>query len=384
MKKKGKWIISTILLIIFFVCLGVLYCCTNNQFERMENGFETKKENEIFEEYYPAAEEIIKSMTLEEKAGQVLLARCPLIGANTDINSYNPGGYAIYSINLKGKSKLDVMKEINGYQKVSSIPMVIAVDEEGGTVSRVSRVFRNEIFSSPRSLYQQGGFEAILKEETEKISLLSSLGINLNLAPNVDISTDENDYMYYRSIGENADITALFAEKMTLLYNKRKMGMTLKHFPGYGNSKDTHDSIVIDDRSEEEFRQNDFLPFIAGINNGAQSIMVSHNILVWKDPDVPSSLSKPVHDILRDELGFTGVIITDDISMSGIKKYLEKDEEAVVLAINAGNDLISTSNFIEDREKIIRAVKNGQIKESVLNSAVRRVVAWKYYLGILK
>lgn len=384
MYKKIKLMLLLLVLVIIFSCVGAIIFCSGNNIEVSYLKYSPKKDNEMFEDFYPKAEEIMESMTLEEKAGQILLARCPLIGANSNIIKYSPGGYSLYSSNFKGKSKRDTIREIKSYQDVSSIPMIIAVDEEGGTVSRVGRAYRAEIFSSPRQLYSDGGFEAIMKEESEKIFLLDSLGINLNLAPNVDISSDEEDYMYYRSLGEDANITSIFSEKMTLLYNQRKMGMALKHFPGYGNSKDTHDGIVIDQRSENEFREKDFLPFISGIENKAQCIMISHNILVWKDPDTPSSLSEPVHKLLRDELGYTGIIITDDISMAGIKNYTNSDEEAVILAVNAGNDFISTSNFVKDRETIIKAVKSGKIKESVLNTAVRRVLAWKCYLKLIK
>lgn len=344
-----------------------------------------EESKDIFAGYYQKAEEIVKQMTMEEKIGQMMLVRCPEEGAIEQITKLQPAGYILFGRDFKNKTKAGLKTEIESYQNSSKIPMLIAVDEEGGSVVRMSAytTFRSSKFPSPQQLYRDGGIENVKRIETEKIELLQSVGINLNLAPLADVSTSPTDYIYARTLGKDATTTASYIQEMIVLGNQKKMGMTLKHFPGYGSNPDTHTEVVIDKRPESTFRESDFLPFIAGIKHNAQSILVSHNILSWKDATKPSSLSKPVHELLRNELGFTGVIMTDDLIMEGITKYAN-GADAAVLAVNAGNDLLISSDFQNDKEAILNALREDKIAIDTVNLAVKRVIAWKYYLGFMQ
>ncbi|MGO3603644.1 MAG: glycoside hydrolase family 3 N-terminal domain-containing protein, partial [Enterococcus malodoratus] len=164
---------------------------------------------------------------------------------------------------------------------------------------------------------------------------------------------------------------------------KQKLGSTLKHFPGYGNNRDSHVEIVTDNRSIDELRKNDFLPFEAGIKAGADSIMVSHNIVQAIDGERPASISKPVHDVIRNELGFTGVIMTDDMDMAGLANFTSQ-EEAGLQALQAGNDMILSSSYSTQIPYILEAIKKGEYSEQQLNQSVERLLMWKIELGLIK
>ena len=156
----------------------------------------------------------------------------------------------------------------------------------------------------------------------------------------------------------------------------------LKHFPGYGDNVDTHTGIAVDERPWERFMIHDFAPFREGILCGAGAVLVSHNIVTCMDGELPASLSPEVHRILREELGFEGVILTDDLDMSAVKAYAAEGSVAE-LAVLAGNDMIVTSDFEKQIPLVLEAVEAGRIEESMLDEAVRRVLGWKYDLGLI-
>ena len=334
--------------------------------------------------YETRASEILKSMTLEEKIGQMFFVRCRNEQAISDIKTFHLGGYILFAEDFEGKSRDELKNTLKSYQEISKIPLLIGVDEEGGDVNRLSKYlqFRSVPFLSPQSLYQEGGFDLVISDTVEKAKLLKSLGINVNLAPVCDVSTDSDDFIYNRSFGKNATNTAEYVKTIVSAMNKQNIGCTLKHFPGYGNNVDTHTGIAIDNRSYESFVKSDFIPFQAGIDAGAGSILVSHNIVTCMDEILPASLSPAVHKILRDELGFNGVIMTDDMIMDAIKQYTN-DKEAAVLAIEAGNDLIVATNFDVQIPAVIAAVDNQIIDEERINESVMRVLIWKLSLGII-
>lgn len=330
------------------------------------------------------ADEILDNMTLEEKVGQLFFVRSRDDLAISDIETYHLGGYVLFAKDFEGKSFEEVKDSVETIQETSKIPMLIGVDEEGGTVNRLSKYlqFRSAPFQSPQALFQQGGLDLILSDTTEKTLLLKSLGINVNLAPVCDVSTNPKDFIYSRSFGQNAKETAKYVKTVVTEMNRLNMGSTLKHFPGYGNNVDTHTGIAIDERTYETFVENDFIPFQAGIESGAGSILVSHNIVKCMDENLPASLSPSVHKILRNELDFGGVIMTDDLYMDAIKQY-SNDEEAAILAIEAGNDLLIATDFDVQIPAVINAVKNNQITEERINESVMRVLLWKFNLGII-
>ena len=331
------------------------------------------------------AQQLLDQMSLEEKVGQMFFVRCNKATALDDLKNYHLGGFILFSEDFSNQTKSSMKDIISGYQSASQIPLLIGVDEEGGTVNRISKytAFRKVPFQSPQELYQSGGFDLIKNDTIEKSKLLKSLGININLAPVCDVSTNSADFIYKRSFGQNAKETAEYVKTVVATMNDQGIGCTLKHFPGYGNNIDTHTGIAIDKRSSEQFYNNDFLPFEAGISAGAGSILVSHNIVMAFDKTYPASLSANVHSILRNDLKFDGVIMTDDLSMDAIKDYTN-NEAAAVLAVQAGNDLIIASDYSVQIPAVIAAVKNEEIPIDDINESVLRILNWKLSLGLIK
>ena len=381
-KKKIVW-----LLLIVFIILGI-YLYKNNNIEE-KNIIKEKKINDktitkgIFKNYYNKASKIVDKMTIEEKVGQLFLVRYNKNDVEYLSNFY-PGGYILFAKDFQNHTKESLRKEIEHNQELNKYKLIIGVDEEGGYVTRVSRfpAFRSEKFASPRTYYEQGGYDLLEKMENEKATLLKEIGINLNLAPVADISTDENDFINNRTFGRDAKETSNYIKNMVKYANNNKINSCLKHFPGYGNNEDTHTGMAIDNRNYETFKENDYLPFIAGIEENVPCILVSHNIMMSVDNTYPSTLSEKVIKELRDTLGFTGIIITDDLSMDAVKKYVE-DSSAATLAINAGNDMLITSDFISMKNEVLNSLKEGIIKEETINKAVTRIIAWKYYSELL-
>lgn len=329
-------------------------------------------------------EEIMGQMSLEERVGQLFLARCDASVAEEHAAQYHLGGYVLFGRDFENETPDSLRSTLSGYQSAAKIPLLIAVDEEGGTVTRVSRypAFRRLPFVSPRESYNSGGMEMALDNERDICSLLSSLSINVNLGPVCDITTDPNAFMYSRSLGQSPEITADFVAQTVAVMDEYQIGSALKHFPGYGNNTDTHTGIAIDSRSLENLESRDLIPFAAGIEAGCGAIMVSHTFIQALDTELPASLSPVVHQYLRENMGFEGVIITDDLVMQAITD-LYGAGEAAVLAVLAGNDLLCSTDYITQYDAVLTAVLEGRIDMDTLDSAVRNVLEWKQDLGLL-
>ena len=328
--------------------------------------------------------QMISDMSLEQRVGQLFLARCNAETAIQDIQQYHLGGLVLFGEDFENQSMESMRQTIAAYQAVAEKPLLIAVDEEGGDVTRVSRfsAFRERRFSSLRTRYDLGGLEAALAEEDEKCRLLSDLGINVNLGPVCDITTDPAAFMYTRSLGQDAQTTADVTAAIVNLMKDYRVGSVLKHFPGYGNNADTHTGIAVDSRPLSDFESQDFLPFSAGIQAGCGGILVGHILVEALDPELPASLSPAVHRYLREELGFSGVIMTDDLVMQAITDQFGAGE-AAVMAVLSGNDLLCSTEYAVQYEAVLQAVLDGRIDIDVLNSAVRNVLEWKISLGLL-
>lgn len=333
--------------------------------------------------------ERIAGMTLEEKAGQLFFVRCPETGAAEDVKSYHIGGLLLFGRDYKDAdgnwlSADDFTAAVQSYQAAADIPLFIGSDEEGGTVTRASK--NPNLFSaplpSPQELYTAEGMDGLLSTTRTYNEQLKALGINVNFAPVCDVSTDKNDFIYARSFGKDAQTTADYIAKAVTEYEAAGVACVLKHFPGYGNNVDTHTGIAIDERSYETFETSDFLPFSAGIAAGAPFVLVSHNIVNCMDDTLPASLSPKVHEILRGTLGFDGLIVTDDLAMDAVKSYAQ-DGSVAVLALQAGNDMIVTTDYQEQIPQVIAAVQAGEIDEREIDAHVYRVLYEKQALGLI-
>ena len=345
------------------------------QVEKTETTIETSEgeKNKVIEDR-------LATMTLEEKVGQLFWARVPSNHQIEDLQSYHLSGYILFGRDFEGRSLEDIKALTKGYQAAAKIPLLIGSDEEGGTVTRISSILETP-FQSPRALYQQGGMEAVLSDTKQKAELLKSVGINAGLFPVADLARDQSAFIYDRTIGQDAQTTASYVQQVVEELKKSKVGSTLKHFPGYGDNGDSHTAIIQDNRSLDELRQADFLPFQAGIDAGADSVLVSHNILSKIDT-VPSSISPKITDLLRKELHFKGVILTDDFDMAGLADFVSQ-EEAAFQVIVAGNDLILGSSYQTQIPYLLKKISSGELTEERIDESVRRILTWKYDLGLL-
>ena len=320
----------------------------------------------------------VEAMTNEEKVGQLFLCRYNSANALADTEGYHLGGWLLFSQDFDGETPDSIRSELSALQAVSKVPLLIGVDEEGGTVTRVSRysAFRSSKFSSPRSLYKKGGMELVLETEAEKSQLLSSLGINVNLAPVCDITTDSGAFMYSRSLGLSPEDTGAVVAGMVQTMADNGVASVLKHFPGYGNNADTHVGIARDKRSLEELEEIDLIPFRYGFEAGCGAVLVSHTIVECLDADLPASLSPAVIGYIREEMDFDGVIVTDDLIMEAITDRYGAGE-AAIMAIEAGCDLLCSSEYVKQYNAVLAAVEEGRIGQDTLDAAVYRLLRWK-------
>lgn len=388
MKKFKKTIKLTLSTLLALCILFLMSACANGdsqpeQFQATEQTTvqpTTMSEEEINDQ---KLDRFISNMKLEEKVGQMFFVRCPDEDAVQQVSEYNIGGYILFGRDFDGKTKDEVINCIQSYQDEADIPLLIGVDEEGGTVVRVSSNpnLRELPFLSPRDTYSSGGWDAIKQDAEEKADLLLSLGINVNLAPVCDMTSDEYGFMYDRSFSSDVDMENRFVRTVVETSKSKKLGTVLKHFPGYGNNSDTHTGITYDDRDYSEFENTDFKPFYQGIESGADCILVSHNIVNCMDSEYPASLSQKVHDILRNDLRFDGVIMTDDLIMDAITDFTG-DEAAAVTAAKCGNDLLCCSSVDTQYPAVLEAVQSGKIPEAQVDASVKRILKWKQNLGI--
>ncbi len=381
-RRKKKYIRNAVIIFAVLAAAAITAAVVSDSRQKENSSqktFPASAETKLQQE----ADRLLSSMSLEEKVGQMFMG-CFYNGTPSpkEVTKYHLGSVLLFGQSFTDTTPEKLQLQISSISKTSDIHPFIAVDEEGGTVVRASSstAFRKIPFKSPRQLYAEGGIEAIVKETHEKNELLSGLGINLNLAPVCDISTNTEDFMYNRSLGQDAGTTSDFAEAVVRTCTDDGMGCTLKHFPGYGDAADTHKGLATDDRSLKKLKSCDLLPFKAGIEAGAPSVLVSHNIVTALD-DKPASLSKAVHKLLREDLEFKGVIITDDLSMDAISEYFSGPGSAVT-AIQAGNDMLCTGDFSSQYEAVLKAVSNGTISESRIDQSVRRILVWKIQAGL--
>lgn len=338
-------------------------------------------------------EDALKHLTLEEKVGQLFFAACPATDAPSAVTQYHLGGILLFTRDYQDISGNWLTAETFA-EKISSlqtaaqddtgISLFIGSDEEGGTVTRASRnpnLFESK-FPSPQTLYQTEGLEGLLLKTTSFNEQLLSYGVNVNFAPVCDISTHSTDFIYDRSFGQDAAATADYISQVVTAMGSAGVGSVLKHFPGYGSNVDTHTGIAMDTRPYEQFTAEDYLPFLSGIDAGAPFVLVSHNIVTCLDEAYPASLSPAWHVQLRSHLGFDGIILTDDLNMGAVQSYA-KEGNIAVLALQAGNDMIVTSDFEQQISTVLDAVENGTLSEDIINNACRRVLTGKQRLHLL-
>ncbi|MGX8680052.1 MAG: glycoside hydrolase family 3 N-terminal domain-containing protein, partial [bacterium] len=322
-----------------------------------------------------------------EKVAQLLLTGISKSTKKQDIIDQQAGGILMFAGSFEGETKSSIRKYLTKLQEGVKIKMLIAVDEEGGTVTRVSRfkAFRSQKFASPRKVYEKGGFPEIIRDTKEKDQFLSDLGINTNFAPVADVAYHKGDFIYSRSFATDAAQTAKFITKVVTQMKKDHVVSSVKHFPGYGDNGDTHTDLIEDHRSLETFQKRDLLPFAAGIQADCPMIMVSHNIVSAFDPDLPASISPKVMSYLREEMHYEGIIITDSVSMKGVALKAGSEAKAGVAAIHAGADMVlADRGFQSLHQALLDEVKAGRLTTERIDASVKRILVMKLAYQIIK
>lgn len=396
MKKSTKIIISVLAIIlvgaIFFDVAFINNTKISKSSKENTTVSQTTQSEQTTEPTYSnpveaQAREMVKNMTLYEKVGQMLLYYIPKEEPLKKMARWQFGGYILFSRNFENSTPAQTRAEIGEYQKASKIPAFMAVDEEGGGVNRVSQFsqYRSEPFHAGITNYQKGGWQAVIDDAKDKSKFLFDLGINTVLAPDADVPYSRSDYIYSRAFSTDANAVSEYVSKTVSAMNEENFLSCVKHFPGYGNNTNTHTGSSVDTRSWDSFKERDLLPFEAGMKAGVAFVMVSHNIIDDFDKGVPASLSKKMHEYIRNDMNYDGIIVCDGLGMSGVKEYVGGDKgEVAVQAVIAGNDMLCATDVGVQLRAIVKAVNDGRIELSQIEDSVTRILMTKINYGLIE
>ena len=332
----------------------------------------------------------LENMSLAEKAGQVVI--CGLKGYEIDsdvttlIQDSKVGGVILFAKNIKDSTQLATIT--NSIKNLSNpeIPPIIAIDEEGGMVTRMPSDI--ESMPSAYSIAQTGNTDLCYQSGEIIGKQLNALGLSTGFSPVLDIwSNPDNMIISSRAYGTTPEDVSTYATQAMLGLKSQEVIPVGKHFPGHGDTlDDSHYSLPVITKTKSELESYEFIPFKTAIDNGIPAIMVGHLLCTDIDSTYPASLSKTmVTGILKTELGFNGVVFTDDLTMDAIDNQYSV-EDAGVMALNAGCDMLLVchgyDNATNTINNIISAVENGTLSESRLNDAVYRILKLKSEYGI--
>lgn len=340
-------------------------------------------------------EETLADMTLEEKIGQMIMMDfrshedgTPMTElseeAAEEIEGYHLGGVILFAENLDTAEQTKALTE--QMQEAAELPLLIGIDEEGGIVSRLdkSNIPHEQI---PSAAMMAG--DTVQAEAAGRTigSELKELGINVDFAPVADIYTNpENTVIGERAFGTDAQTVSDMASAFAAGLAEEGVLAVAKHFPGHGDTAtDSHYGVAMAEQTLEELRAEEFLPFQRLIDEGIPFVMAGHITTPNATGDgLPASLSAQILGLLRQELGFEGIIITDAMNMGAITEAFSPGESAV-MAVEAGVDIIlMPANLEEACQGLLEAVSSGEITEERLEESVRRILEVKYEAGLLE
>lgn len=373
--KNIKFLMIYALIMLFFTG------CSGSSVQEEDNNI-SENNNEI--EEVDKIKDKVESMSLEEKIGQLFIVGFEGEEINDEIvdlvKNQKVGGLIYFSRNIVDSNQIiNLNNEIKAIEK--DIPLFISVDEEGGVVSRVPE----EFVKLPSSGYIGQFNDENLSYNVGKIIAkeLNSLGFNMDFAPVLDIDSNPNNTVIgERAFGNNSEIVSRLGIKTMEGIKDGKIIPVVKHFPGHGDTDvDSHYGLPIVKKTLEELENLEFIPFKNAIDNGADVVMISSIILESIDNEYPATMSKKVTtDILRNSLGFDGVIATDDMTMGAIVDNYNL-ADAVIMSINAGSDLVLVCHGYDDIINSIVAVKDAVnskiISEERIDESVYRILKLK-------
>lgn len=330
-------------------------------------------------------EEKLNAMTLKEKIGQMMMIGVYGTALNDDIifsmNNFHFGGVIFFDRNLESVAQAKRFTEEITAAANQKVPLFFALDEEGGRVAR-GRNFL-EVAPSQESIGLEGDPALANFWAKHNATILKSLGVNINFAPVADVGSRDT-----RSFSDDPQLVAQFVEAAAQGYEQENFLYTLKHFPGIGKSKiDPHKEISSVEDSKAILDAEDLPPFkkiISEHDNSKFMIMVGHLRYDALDPVNSASLSPAVMTgLLRNELGFRGVVITDDLEMGAIKNHTDLASLGVQMILAGGDIALVCHNYDSQQivyNSILDAVKRGEISEERINESVRRILRMKAHL----
>nr|WP_252198466.1 glycoside hydrolase family 3 protein [Clostridium sp. MCC353] len=342
-----------------------------------------------------AFENIINSMNLEEKIAQMFIITPEALTGFEQVTDageatrnglvhYPVGGLVYFKPNIQNPQQVKEMiastKEFA--DSAVKLPILIAVDEEGGTVARLAGnpQFSVEKFPDMSVIGASGDLDKAYEVGQTIGGYLKEYGFNMNFAPDADVLTNPgNTVVAMRSFGSDPGLVSAMAGQVAEGLKDQGIIPVYKHFPGHGSTKgDTHEGFAYTDRTLDELRKSELVPFAQAVNDGRPCIMAAHIAAVAVDGNKPASLSKTlITDVLREEMGFTGVVITDALNMGAIQS-LYSSGDAAILAVEAGADiLLMPADFKEAYEALVNAVKEGRISEERIIISLKRIAAMK-------
>lgn len=411
-KKKKRLLLNIFIISLFLAPIIFISSFRENIITKLENKFSYNgnEDKEISEENIDSIDiskeeknnkdiqSMINNMTLEEKIGQLFIVNLEDINNNLDctsfnenmadnIKKYNVGGVIFFQKNIVNREQVQDL--ISNIKKNSKINPFVSVDEEGGIVARIGNTpaMNTTTFEDMAIVGESGNFDRAYEIGSTIGKEIYELGFNLDFAPIADVITNPNNTeIGVRSFGSDPILVSEMVDEVVRGLQDNKVSATLKHFPGHGDSEhNSHNEFSYSLRSLDEMRETEFLPFISGIKQGVDFIMISHisapNVT---GSDSPSSLSSVIiTDLLRNELNYENVITTDALNMRAISDYYSP-EDAAVKAINAGADILLMSpDFELVYNAVINAVKSDLVSEERINESVYRILNVKMKRGIL-
>ena len=388
MKKRIR---SLAILLSAALLLGCVGCRTNSADTGSAAQTKPTKTEEV--------QNIVDSMSLEEKVAQLFLVQPEAIvdigtataagdATKQAINKTPVGGFVYFSDNLQSEQQVqDMLRNVQKYSEDRiGLPAFLSVDEEGGTVARVASTGRFDVTDvGDMAKIGASGDVQQARQAGETIgSYLSELGFNLDFAPDADVLTNpENTVVKKRSFGSDPQVVSDMSLAVAQGLAQHQVHSVYKHFPGHGaTAGDTHQGYAYTDKTLDELKQSELIPFENAIRNNAEFIMAAHiSAPRVTGDDTPASLSKTmITDILRGQMGYDGIVVTDAMNMGAVTEQYTS-AQAAVKALQAGADLVlMPEDFQEAYQGVLDAVKDGTLTEQRINESVTRIVKVKVHM----
>lgn len=396
-------------MIIFAVVISVVYL--NNK-TPLDNGTEnssainTPSDGELTDEetdegtpitedeIIAKANKILAKMSLREKIYQMFIVSPDALSGQSGtksassalisgIKTFPVGGIIFFTENIESENQIKDMVKNTAQQ--SEIPMFISIDQEGGTVARLKENVSFPVFKNMYR-YKDMGENTAYKNAKTIAENLADFGFNLDFAPVADVWTNKaNTVIGERAYSDNYNQAAKLVSSAVKGFNDGGVICTLKHFPGHGDTyADTHQKLGYVKKTKEQLKNGELIPFVSGIEAGADMVMVGHLVVPEIDSEYPATLSKAVTtDLLKGDLGFDGVVITDALNMNAVSN-MYSSYQLCPMAVKAGVDIIlMPAELRPGAAGIENAVLSGDISEERINESVRKILILKIKRGII-